>query len=257
MVLADNGSSLLHERRARPGWNDSDLNALQSGSRLGVRGGRRVEPEGLEHVVCRRRVAATATASAAASTAPRSSWSSNGGFETSLAGWKWGNSRTTVRVYVRRRSRRLVLGGARSHPDGRRDPRRLDEHRRLDDSRRDLHRVGLGARAGRTHGHAAAARAQRRDRRFARAWSRSPETAPGGSSRCRAAPLQEARRSASRSWRRSSRARRLRSTTCRSSPPSAEGEARVAAGVRRRGESARSAPCPRPRPRPSRSAHAG
>ena len=53
------------------------------------------------------------------------------------------------------------------------------------------------------------------------------------------------------------RARRPRSTACRSSPPSAEGEARVAAGVRRRGESARSAPCRRPRPRPSRSARAG
>ena len=68
----------LHERRARSGLERLRPERPEDGARLGVRGGRRVEPEGVEHVVCRGgRVssapasAATATAATAASTALR------------------------------------------------------------------------------------------------------------------------------------------------------------------------------------------
>ena len=66
MVLADNGSPFFMSGVPDPGWNDSGPERPEDDPGLGVRGGRRLVAEGVEHVLRReRRHAASAPASAA------------------------------------------------------------------------------------------------------------------------------------------------------------------------------------------------
>ncbi len=92
MVLADNGSSLFMSGAPDSGWNNSDLNLLKA-----------VPGSAFEAVdVSSLKVSNTSYAVAGATPPPPPpppspvELVSNGGFETSLAGWKWSNKRTTA-----------------------------------------------------------------------------------------------------------------------------------------------------------------
>ncbi len=61
MVLADNGSPWFMSGAPDPGWNDSGLQGTADGPGLGVRSGRRVQAEGVEHLVRRGGRAAAST----------------------------------------------------------------------------------------------------------------------------------------------------------------------------------------------------
>ena len=121
--------AVFHERRAGRGLERLRSQRPENRSGIGVRGGRRLELEDVEHVVCRGGRNAASASSAA--TATSAELVTNPGFETSLGGWGGGNSRTSFRT--RRRAQRRLLGRARSHEVGRgRDARRLTRDRRRD-----------------------------------------------------------------------------------------------------------------------------
>ena len=112
MVLADNGSALFMSGAPDAGWNDSDLKALRR-SQLGVRGGRRVQPEGVEHVVRGRGRAAAASASPASAATDRARGQSRLRGEPERLDEE--QQAHNTRPLLHGRPRRLVLGRARTH----------------------------------------------------------------------------------------------------------------------------------------------
>ena len=191
MILADNGSPLYMSGVPDPGWNNSDLNLLKAIPGLGVRGGRRLQLDGFEHLVCSRGRATTTTTTTTSTTTPPpplllllrllrpSSCPTPASRLASMAG---------RRATSRRRSRacaplptRLVLGRARSlavgHRAARHSPDTLRRPRRGPPTPR---RCGCAHRPDARSGYVFASSGAARP--FAPVSSRPPEPAAGNNS---------------------------------------------------------------------------